>query len=92
MEELSEQEKVRREKLQAIRDLGIDPYPAALFPVDNDSQSIKDNFEEGIKVIIAGRVMSRRIQGKASFAELQDSNGRIQLYFNRDEICEGDDK
>ena len=92
MEELSEQEKVRREKLQAIRDLGIDPYPAALFPVDNDSQSIKDNFEEGKKVIIAGRLMSRRIQGKASFAELQDSNGRIQLYFNRDEICEGEDK
>ena len=92
MEELSEQEKVRREKLQAIRDLGIDPYPAALFPVDNDSQSIKDNFEEGKKVIIAGRLMSRRIQGKASFAELQDSSGRIQLYFNRDEICEGEDK
>ena len=77
MEELSEQEKVRREKLQAIRDLGIDPYPAALFPVDNDSQSIKDNFEEGKSVIIAGRLMSRRIQGKASFAELQDSSGRI---------------
>ena len=92
MEELSEQEKVRREKLQAIRDLGIDPYPAALFPLDNDSQSIKDNFEEGKSVIIAGRLMSRRIQGKASFAELQDSNGRIQLYFNRDEICEGEDK
>ncbi len=92
MEELSEQEKVRREKLQAIRDLGIDPYPAALFPVDNDSQSIKDNFEEGKSVIIAGRLMSRRIQGKASFAELQDSNGRIQLYFNRDKICEGEDK
>ena len=92
MEELSEQEKVRREKLQAIRDLGIDPYPAALFPLDNDSQSIKDNFEEGKSVIIAGRLMSRRIQGKASFAELQDSSGRIQLYFNRDEICEGEDK
>tara|TARA_B100000963_G_scaffold207196_1_gene180480 strand:- start:2196 stop:3890 length:1695 start_codon:yes stop_codon:yes gene_type:complete len=92
MEELSEQEKVRREKLQAIRDLGIDPYPAALFPVNNNSQSIKDNFEEGKSVIIAGRLMSRRIQGKASFAELQDSNGRIQLYFNRDEICEGEDK
>ena len=92
MEELSEQEKVRREKLQAIRDLGIDPYPAALFPVDNNSQSIKDNFEEGKSVIIAGRLMSRRIQGKASFAELQDSNGRIQLYFNRDKICEGEDK
>ena len=72
--------------------MGIDPYPAALFPVDNDSQSIKDNFEEGKSVIIAGRLMSRRIQGKASFAELQDSNGRIQLYFNRDEICEGEDK
>ena len=92
MTQLSEQERVRREKLQALRDLGIDPYPAALFPIDADSTSIKENFNEGKKVVIAGRLMSRRIQGKASFAELQDSNGRIQLYFNRDEICEGEDK
>jgi lysyl-tRNA synthetase class 2 len=92
MTKISEQEQIRREKLKALRDLGIDPYPAALFPVDTDSKSIKENFSEGKKVIIAGRLMSRRIQGKASFAELQDSKGRIQLYFNRDEICGGEDK
>ena len=72
--------------------LGIDPYPAPLFPVDHSSEDIKNNFEEGKKVVIAGRLMSRRIQGKASFAELQDSKGRIQVYFNRDEICTGEDK
>ena len=92
MTKISEQEQIRREKLKALKDLGIDPYPAALFPVNTDSKSIKENFSEGKKVIIAGRLMSRRIQGKASFAELQDSKGRIQLYFNRDEICEGEDK
>ena len=92
MTKISEQEQIRREKLKALRDLGIDPYPAALFPVNTDSKSIKENFSEGKKVIIAGRLMSRRIQGKASFAELQDSKGRIQLYFNRDEICGGEDK
>ncbi|MFD2562708.1 lysine--tRNA ligase [Aquimarina rubra] len=90
--QLSEQELVRREKLQTLRDLGINPYPAALFPVDHTSEDIKQQFEEGKKVVIAGRLMSRRIQGKASFAELQDSNGRIQVYFNRDEICTGEDK
>ena len=92
MTKFSEQELIRREKLKALRNLGIDPYPAALFPIDADSKSIRENFSEGKKVIIAGRLMSRRIQGKASFAELQDSNGRIQLYFNRDEICDGEDK
>ena len=92
MTKFSEQELIRREKLKALRSLGIDPYPAAMFPVDANSKSIKENFSEGKKVIIAGRLMSRRIQGKASFAELQDSNGRIQLYFNRDEVCEGKDK
>ena len=92
MTKISEQEQIRREKLKALKDLGIDPYPAALFPVNTDSKSIKENFSEGKKVIIAGRLMSRRIQGKASFAELQDSKGRIQLYFNRDEICGGEDK
>ena len=92
MTKFSEQELIRREKLKALRSLGIDPYPAALFPIDADSKSIRENFSEGKKVIIAGRLMSRRIQGKASFAELQDSNGRIQLYFNRDEICDGEDK
>jgi len=90
--QLSEQEIVRREKLTKLREMGIDPYPAALYPVDATSKSIKNDFEEGKKVVISGRLMSRRIQGKASFAELQDSEGRIQVYFNRDEICPGDDK
>ena len=89
---LSEQEIIRREKLEKLRALGIDPYPAPLFPVDHSSEDIKTNFEEGKKVVIAGRLMSRRIQGKASFAELQDSKGRIQVYFNRDEICPGEEK
>ena len=92
MAQLSEQEQVRREKLQALRALGINPYPAALFPIDADSKSIKNNFSEGKSVTIAGRLMSRRIQGKASFAEVQDGQGKIQVYFNRDEICEGEDK
>ena len=92
MAALSEQEQVRREKLNALRELGINPYPAALFPIDANSDSIKNNFEEGKSVTIAGRLMSRRIQGKASFAEVQDSHGRIQVYFNRDEICPGEDK
>ena len=92
MAALSEQEQVRREKLNALRELGINPYPAALFTIDANSDSIKNNFEEGKSVTIAGRLMSRRIQGKASFAEVQDSHGRIQVYFNRDEICPGEDK
>ena len=92
MAQLSEQEQVRREKLQALREFGINPYPAALFPVDANSQTIKATFSEGKAVTIAGRLMSRRIQGKASFAELQDSEGRIQVYFNRDEICPNEDK
>ena len=75
-----------------LRDLDIEPYPAKLFPVDTLSSEIKQNFVEGKKVVIAGRLMARRIQGKASFAELQDSAGRIQVYFNRDEICTGEDK
>ncbi len=90
--QLSEQEIVRREKLTKLREMGINPYPAALYPVDATSKSIKDNFEEGKKVVISGRLMSRRIQGKASFAELQDSEGKIQVYFNRDEICPDEDK
>ena len=90
--QLSEQEQVRREKLIQLRALGINPYPADLFPVDAMTADIKQNFENGKKVIIAGRLMSRRIQGKASFAELQDSKGRIQVYFNRDEICPGENK
>ena len=90
--QLSEQEIVRRDKLTKLREMDIDPYPAALFPVDATSKSIKKDFSEGKIVVIAGRLMSRRIQGKASFAELQDSDGRIQIYFNRDEICPDDDK
>ena len=89
---LSEQEQVRREKLTQLRNLGINPYPAHLFPVNTMTTDIKKQFEEGKKVVIAGRLMSRRIQGKASFAELQDSEGRIQVYFNRDELCPGEDK
>ena len=89
---LSEQEQLRRESLKNLRDLGIDPYPAALYPVNTLSAEIETNFKEGKKVIVAGRLMSRRIMGKASFAEAQDAEGRVQLYFNRDEICEGEDK
>lgn len=92
MAALSEQEIIRREKLARLRELGINPYPAPLYPVDQTSASIKNDFVDGKTVIIAGRLMSRRIQGKASFAEVQDSQGRIQVYFNRDEICEGEDK
>jgi lysyl-tRNA synthetase, class II len=90
--QLSEQEIVRREKLNKLRALGINPYPANRYPVNHLSKQIKDHFTEGKKVTIAGRLMSRRIQGKASFAELQDSEGRIQVYFNRDEICPNEDK
>ncbi|PID70136.1 MAG: lysine--tRNA ligase [Flavobacteriales bacterium] len=89
---LSEQELVRREKLQSLRDLGINPYPADLYPVSNTAKEIKEDFVEDKNVKVAGRLMSRRIQGNASFAELQDSTGKIQLYFNRDEICQSEDK
>lgn len=92
MANLSEQEIIRREKLEKIRELGINPYPADLYPVTHFSEQIKSNFIENEKVVIAGRLMSRRIQGKASFAELLDSKGKIQVYFNRDEICPGEDK
>jgi lysyl-tRNA synthetase class 2 len=90
--ELSEQEILRRESLQKLRDLGIDPYPAALYPVDAFAADIKQNFEDGKQVCLAGRMLSQRIMGKASFAEIQDASGRIQVYFNRDELCPGEDK
>ena len=90
--ELSEQELQRRESLQKLRDLGIDPYPAALFPVNSSAKEIKKDFEDGKHVCIAGRMMSQRVMGKASFAELQDASGRIQIYINRDEICPDEDK
>jgi len=89
---VTEQEKIRREKLQELKKLGIDPYPAELYPVANFSQDLISKYEDKKQVVIAGRIMSRRIQGNASFAEILDSKGRIQVYFNRDEICEGDDK
>ena len=92
MAQLSEQELVRREKLSKLRELGIDPYPAELYPITKSTKEIKSNFTEGEKVIIAGRLMRKKVQGKAAFAEIQDSYGRIQVYFNRDEICTGDDK
>jgi lysyl-tRNA synthetase class 2 len=90
--QLSEQEIIRREKLDLLRQMDINPYPADLFPVNHTSTEIKTHFEEGKTVIVAGRIMSSRIQGKASFASLQDSEGRIQLYVNRDELCPGENK
>ena len=92
MSNLSEQEIIRREKLEEIRKLGINPYPAEQFIVNFYATDLNKKYKEGKKVSLAGRLMSRRIQGSASFAELQDSSGRIQIYFNRDEICKGDDK
>ena len=89
---LSEQEQIRREKLNKLKSIGINPFPANLFPLNTNSKEINSNFEENKKVVIAGRIMSRRIQGKASFAEIQDSKGKIQVYFNRDEICPDEDK
>lgn len=105
---LNEQEVFRRESLTKLREMGIEPYPAALFPVNASAKEIKETYAEGLEkrdllisellegkrvnVVLAGRLMSRRIMGKASFAELQDSSGRIQIYLNRDEICPGEDK
>ena len=92
MAKLSEQELIRREKLEELKKIGINPYPAAQFHVNFYASDLPENYSEDKKVIIAGRLMSRRIQGKASFAELLDSTGRVQIYFNRDEICNGEDK
>jgi len=96
IQELSEQEIIRRNSLQKLRELGIDPYPAAEYPINTSSAEIKgkynaeeNNFQD---VVIAGRIMGFRIMGKAAFAELQDHTGRIQIYVNRDEICPGEDK
>ncbi|EAQ38586.1 lysyl-tRNA synthetase [Dokdonia sp. MED134] len=90
--QLSEQEQVRRQKLSRLREIGINPYPAAQYHVTHASAKAKNDYTEGEKVVMAGRLMSRRIQGNASFAEIQDGEGRIQVYFNRDEICTGEDK
>ena len=89
---LSEQEIIRREKLEKLTQMGINAFPAEEYTITDTTESIKNNFEEGKKVKLAGRLVSRRIQGKASFAELQDSLGRVQVYFNRDEICLDDNK
>lgn len=96
IQELSEQEIIRRNSLQKLRELGIDPYPAAEYPINTSSAEIKENYSAEKNnfqdVVIAGRIMGFRIMGKAAFAELQDHTGRIQIYVNRDEICPGDDK
>ena len=96
MAEHSEQEMIRRNSLQEIRDLGINPYPAKMYPVNALTADIKDNYDPEKNnfqdVCIAGRIMSRRIMGKASFAEIQDSKGKIQVYLNRDELCPEEDK
>ncbi len=94
--QLSEQEQIRRDNLQKIIDMGINPYPNETYPVTHSTKDINSNFKEGSEefkeVCIAGRLMSRRIMGKASFAEIQDSSGRLQIYVNRDEICPGENK
>jgi len=93
---LSEQEQVRRNSMEQMRNLGIEPYPAAEFIVTAHADDIKENFDETLEeprqVAVAGRIMGRRIMGKAAFVELQDSHGRIQVYISRDDICPGDDK
>ena len=93
--ELSEQEIGRRQSLQELRDMGIEPYPAAEFPVNAYSTDIREQFSDDAEprqVSVAGRLMGRRVMGKASFAEMQDSKGRMQVYISRDEICPGEDK
>lgn len=90
--ELSDQEIQRRETLNKLREIGIEPYPAALYPVTDYAAAIKETFEDGKKVTLAGRIMSQRVMGQASFAELLDATGRIQVYVNRDEICPTEDK
>mgnify|MGYP001371378514 CR=1 FL=1 len=92
MVKLSEQEIIRRRKLEEIRKLGINPYPAAQFYINFHAKDLPELYQNGKMVFLAGRLMSRRIQGSASFAELLDSTGRIQIYFNRDEICPGENK
>jgi lysyl-tRNA synthetase class 2 len=91
---LSEQENIRREKLAELQRLGIDAYPAPLYPVNITAARIKAEYpaQEFPDVCIAGRLMSRRDMGKASFASLQDSSGKIQVYIKRDDICPGEDK
>ena len=96
MLELSEQEQIRRESLVELRSLGIEPYPAALFPVSHSTQDILDNFDQlsetQKEVFVAGRIMTRRIMGNASFFVIQDEASRIQIYIRRDDICPTEDK
>ena len=96
MEKYTEQEQIRRNSLKELISLGINPYPAEEFKINTNSEKIKDGFLEDKNnfqnVLLAGRIMSRRIMGKAAFVELKDFEGRIQLYFNRDEVCPGDYK
>ncbi|HPS84252.1 MAG TPA: OB-fold nucleic acid binding domain-containing protein, partial [Bacteroidales bacterium] len=98
MPELSEQEILRREALTQLHELGIEPYPAALYPVTAYSGEILEEFklnpatDKFKEISIAGRIMTRRIMGAASFAEIQDVQGRIQVYFKRDDLCPGEDK
>ena len=88
----SEQERVRRDSLATLRKMGIEPYPAAEFVATHRSIALARDFQDDMEVTLAGRLMNRRIMGKASFAVLQDSEGTAQLYFNRDEMCPGEDK
>jgi len=90
--DLSDLEIQRRESLSKLRALGIEPYPAALYPVSDLATKVKQDFKDGKEVCLAGRLMSNRLMGKAAFAEIQDSSGRIQIYVNRDELCPGEDK
>ena len=96
VDNLSEQEEVRRNSLEEIRRLGVNPYPPEVFEVSTSSKEILENFEEGKPgfeaISLAGRIMSRRVMGNASFAELQDATGKIQIYIRRDEICPDEDK
>ena len=94
--QLSEQEQVRRDNLHKIEELGINPFPSELYPVTHQASAIKESFTgeeaEQIDVVLAGRLMMKRIMGKATFAELEDTSGRIQIYVSRDNICPGEDK
>lgn len=92
MQILSEQEQGRRDSLQQLRELGIEPYPAEAFDASHYAANLLADFEAGKQVTLSGRMMSKRIMGKASFAELKDSTGRIQIYINRDVICPDEDK
>ena len=92
MQNISEQERIRRDAMNNLREMGIEPFPAAAFCTTHYANALKDGFKLGIQVKLAGRIMNRRIMGSASFAELLDCSGRIQVYFNRDILCPEEDK